>query len=276
MGEHILQRRGPKRWPPQFFTGEGGGCSCCTPPPPPPPPPLAAYYSPYGYAGQNFAPCKCKACSGAVWGTTSSGPGVVAADVSCRWLLEVSGVAAVTPPSPCSYANGGADCANINGSWILYPLCLSSNTAGCLICLSQPEGDPYAGNPDVYWECCLWSSIPCSPVLAFGPNPTLPECYMCMSTGVSNYVFMLWALKCFNKTTGVVVDEISYVTIQQQNISTTYFPFIWKKSSSLPCSGIADFSLVKDPYHPTVAPASANAPFCCDGVPTTIYALPLS
>jgi hypothetical protein len=86
----------------------------------------------------------------------------------------------------------------------------------------------------------------------------------------------MWALKAFNRTTGAVVDAKSYVTVQESLPYVTYFPFIWKNTDALPCKGIAQFSLMKDPYNPVDPPAAANAPFCCDGVPATIYAYPLS
>lgn len=52
MTEHILQRRGPKRWPPAIFNGQPG-CFCC--PPPPPPEPSGAVY--YGYSRREFPYC---------------------------------------------------------------------------------------------------------------------------------------------------------------------------------------------------------------------------
>jgi len=94
MGEHILQRRGPKRWPPQFFTGEGGGCSCCAPPPPPPPPPANP---PYYYLGRS---CKCFVCGDD--------------RTPCKFLLEVEGFANGSGSFPA-----GSNCANNNGSFIL-------------------------------------------------------------------------------------------------------------------------------------------------------------
>lgn len=276
MKRHILERHGVK-WPPGYLNGD---CApCCNPPPPPPPPPLAAYYSPYGYAGRNFAPCRCAGCAGAVWGDTGFGQGVIPADVACSWMLEVSGVTSVTPPSPCSYAIGGDGCANMNGTWRMEPWCLYQSTAAgaCYTCLFQPE-DYEETDPNIVWGCCLWrSSNNVNAIVAQGPNPSLPECLFCFSSEAFAWGYFLWALKAFDITTGEVVDEKAYVTIEtgfRAGSGWSYRPFIWKRTSALPCKGIAEFQLIKDAYHTTDPVAAVNSPFCCDGVPTTVYAFP--
>lgn len=274
MRPHILERHG-LRWPPGYLQGS---CSpCCNPPPPPPPPPLAAYYSPYGYAGRNFAPCLCEGCAGAVWGTTPSGQGIVPAEVACSWMLEISGVSSVTPPSPCAYASGGPACGNMNGTWLLRPYCLYPRDSGtCNTCFLHPD-DYEETDPNIYWGCCLWasSSAPRA-IVAQGPNPSLPECLFCYELNGS-WFYWLWALKAFDKTTGAVVAEKSFVTIEtgfSAGSGWSYRPFIWQRTSALPCKGIAEFQLIKDAYHTTDPVAAANSPFCCDGTPTTIYAFP--
>lgn len=110
MGEHILQRRGPKRWPPQFFTGQGGGCSCCTPPPPPPPPNVAYYY-------YTRKACWCPFCE-------TNGYG---GDVPCSWQVEIDGF----QDGSTSGCAGTTGCANKNGTFILTNLVTSSFGTSC-------------------------------------------------------------------------------------------------------------------------------------------------
>ena len=54
--DHILKRKGPKRWPPEFFIP---GCPCCTSTPPP----LAAYYYASSYYRRRTIPMSCWGCT---------------------------------------------------------------------------------------------------------------------------------------------------------------------------------------------------------------------
>ena len=232
-------------------------------------------------------PCMCEACSGATWGFRPEygtyGP--IPAEVACQWMIEISGIQSVTPSAPCAFATGGPQCGNMNGSWILQPYCLQKSDATssgvCIYCWAPPETAVYpydpAGDPNIYWGCCVWASPTLFPVLCQGPAPTIPECNLCFpqSPGDPAWFYVMIALTGYDRTTGAIVEQKAYIALKT-NDAFPYFPVLWKRSTALPCKGIAEFSLVSDMYHPAGTTATPNSPFCCDGVPQTIYAYPLS
>jgi hypothetical protein len=158
-GSHILAKRGPKRWPPEFF---GNTCNCqCGPPPPPPLPYLAYAYSSY-YGGVASEPCAI--CPGGRLAT--------------RWQIEISGYANLTPPAPCA-TSVGTQCTANNGTFILRPIASSHRCCrrvsptfvgtgatltnfGCGICHNSSglyydlEVCPDAGDPTRIGYISLW------------------------------------------------------------------------------------------------------------------------
>lgn len=258
MGEHILQRRGPKRWPPQFFTGEGGGCSCCAPPPPPPPPDFVYYrkYYGYGYGTTGLVPNTCPFCN-----DTASG-----GQVANKWQLEVESPYGVTPPSPCGALSAGTDdiCNNAAGTWVL--------TRG--YGATDTFTDQITGNTLVNTQC-VWDS----PSFTWYGTYPLPDafgiiyCYGCLQIQAK---YQLILERLFNATTNTIIGKTASLYVTPTS-GFSYYYTRWLPSageSIFDCLGVNVMSLDRDAFN-IGGDAGPQSPFCCDGVDNTVYLLPL-
>jgi hypothetical protein len=238
---------------PEFFSGQSG-CSCCPPPPPPPPPPFVYYRNQYGYLyGQTgVVPFTCEFCDT---------PGKQIAE---KWQLEIDGVDSITPPDPCSTNAGGPTCANINGTWIL--------TRG-----SRPSYTYNDGVSNVTETYCVWWS----PVFTWVGTYPIPDpsnfykvfCYGCANMA-AYFVLTLATLR--NTDTGLVINRSVDLSVSYPNAFSQGFT-VWRPTAGenvFDCLGVNEMSLVTDSFH-FGGDAGAASPFCCDGVPTTVFLLPL-
>ena len=236
---------------PAFFSGQSG-CSCCPPPPPPPPPPFVYYRDRYGYlyGRTGIVPFTCEFCDT---------PGQ---EVAERWQLEIDGVGSITPPAPCDAHAGGLTCANINGTWVL--------TRGGRIPFSYSDGiNSYTETYCVWW----------SPGFTWVGTYAIPDafgkvlCYGC-STLAARFVLTLGTNK--NNTTGMIQSKFAHLEIEYLNGFSSGLTR-WRPAAGedvFDCLGVNEMSLDYDPFH-FGGDAGPASPFCCDGVPTTVFLLPL-
>jgi hypothetical protein len=183
--------------------------------------------------------------------------------VANKWQLEVEAPYGVTPPSPCGSLSAGTDdiCNNAAGTWIL----------------SRGYG-PTETFTDIYGNVlvstkCVWES-PSFEWYGVVPLPdqfNIVYCYACASM-FAKYVLTLERL--YNLTTNAIVSKSVYLTIDYSGYSFAYTRWFPSTGETVfDCLGVNQMDLDRDTFH-IGGDAGPQSPFCCDGVPNSVYLLP--